>query len=107
MEFPTLTELELMHNTVCKAITDPRRIQILYTLHDQPRNVTAIAEKLDLPQPTVSRHLAILRQASLVDTERDGASVIYRLIEPRVIEVLDNMRMVLRESLARQSTVVE
>ena len=107
MEFPTLTELELMHNTVCKAVTDPRRILILYTLDEQPRHVTAIAEKLDLPQPTVSRHLAILRQASLVDTERDGASVIYRLIEPRVIEVLDNMRMVLRESLARQSTVVE
>jgi ArsR family transcriptional regulator len=107
MDFPALAELELMHNTVCKAVTDPRRILILYTLHEQPRHVTAIAESLDMPQPTVSRHLSILRQASLVDTERDGTSVIYRLVEPRVIAVLDNMRMVLRESLARQSTTVE
>lgn len=107
MEFPTLAELELMHNTVCKAVTDPRRILILYTLHEQPRHVTAIAESLDMPQPTVSRHLSILRQASLVDTERDGTSVIYRVVEPRVIHVLDNMRLVLRESLARQSTTVE
>jgi len=107
MDFPTIAELELMHNTVCKAVTDPRRILILYTLYEQPRHVTAIAEALDMPQPTVSRHLSILRQASLVDTERDGASVIYRLVEPRVIEVLDNMRMVLRESLARQSNTVE
>lgn len=107
MEIPSRSELELMHNTVCKAVTDPRRIQILYTLHDQPRHVTAIAEVLDLPQPTVSRHLSILRQASLVDFERDGVSVIYRLREPRVIQVLDTMRQILRNTLEHHSNAVD
>jgi ArsR family transcriptional regulator len=62
-----------------------------------------LAADLDMPQPTVSRHLQVLRDRHLVMAERDGATVGYRLSEPRVIAVLDTMRQILRDSLARQS----
>ena len=65
-------EATLLHVNVCQALADPKRIVILYLLADGPHNVTEIAEALDLPQSTVSRHLKILRERSLVHTERDA-----------------------------------
>jgi len=107
MAFPPLSELRLLHTNICKALGDPKRIQILYALSDQPRNVSSLASALDVPQPTVSRHLAILRQRSLVLTERDSQMIVYRLADPRIIEVLDTMRRILRDSLERQSSVFD
>ena len=103
----TLEEIQLLHNYVCQSVNDPKRIQILYALGDQPMHVTALAELLDMPQPTVSRHLALLRQRLLVTAERSGASVVYRLSDSRILDVLDQMRGILREMLERQAGVLE
>jgi ArsR family transcriptional regulator len=99
MAVPPLEEIQLLHNRMCKAVGDPTRIRILYALNDKPQYVTGLAELLEIPQPTVSRHLAILKQCGLVIAERDGAAVFYRLTDERVIEVLDTMRQLLRESV--------
>ena len=98
-----IDEINLLHSTLCQAVNEPKRIQILYALAEQPMNVTALAAALDTPQPTISRHLAVLRQRSMVIAERDGTSVLYRLADPRIIDVLDTMRQMLRTSLERQS----
>jgi len=103
MEPPKLDELNLLHASVCQALGDPKRLQILYALAERPRHVTALAADLGTPQPTISRHLQVLRERHLVIADRDGATVVYRLAEPRVIAVLDTMRQILRDSLARQS----
>lgn len=103
MERPSLDELNLLHAGVCQALGEPKRLLILYALHERPRHVTALANDLGMPQPTVSRHLQVLRERSLIIAERDGAAMVYRLAEPRVIQVLDTMRLILRDSLARQS----
>jgi ArsR family transcriptional regulator len=107
MPIPPLDELNLLHSTICQAVGDPKRIQILYALHEQPRHVTALAEILGMPQPTVSRHLSVLRQRALVITERDGTSVMYRVADPRIISVLDLMRQIMREALERQASLLE
>lgn len=106
MERPTIDELNLLHAGVCQALGDPKRLSILYALDERPRNVSQLAADLDLPQPTASRHLQILRERHLVVPVRDGAAVIYHLAEPRVIAILDTMREILRDSLARQSGLV-
>jgi DNA-binding transcriptional ArsR family regulator len=102
-----LEEIQLLHNYVCQSVNDPKRIQILYALGDQPMHVTALAELLDMPQPTVSRHLALLRQRLLVTSERSGASVVYSLSDSRILDVLDQMRGILREVLERQAGVLD
>ena len=106
MALPTLNELDLLHQHICQAVGDPKRILIMYALHEQPRNVTSLAEALGMPQPTVSRHLGVLRNRRLVLTERDGPSVIYSLRDDRIIEVLDTMRSLLRELMTEQVTVL-
>jgi ArsR family transcriptional regulator len=102
-----IEELILLHNNICQAVNDPKRLQILYALSDQPLNVTALAHLLDTPQPTISRHLGMLRQRSLVIAEREGTTIIYRLADPRIISILDVMRQLLRELLERQSGALD
>jgi ArsR family transcriptional regulator len=106
MLVPTLDELNLLHEQICQAVGDPKRIQILYALYERPRHVTALADALDTPQPTISRHLALLRQRGIVLTEREGAAVIYRLADSRIIGVLDTMRQVLRDALERRASAL-
>lgn len=106
MSYPQLDELNLLHAHICRALGDPKRIQILYALAERPLHVTALADELSLPQSTVSRHLTVLRQRSLVKTERQGTAVVYHLADRRIIDVLDQMRSVLRDALTRQVDIV-
>ena len=103
---PNIRELNLLHANICQALGDPKRILILYAINDQPRHVTALAESLGFPQPTVSRHLRILRQRALVRKERNGPAVVYYLADERIIEILDSMRLLLRDSMRRQTSAL-
>ena len=106
MEMPNIKELNLLHANICQALGDPKRILILYAINDQPRHVTALAKSLGFPQPTVSRHLRILRQRALVRKERNGPAVVYHLADERIIEILDSMRLLLRDSMRRQASAL-
>jgi ArsR family transcriptional regulator len=103
---PPLEELELLHAQICQALGDPRRIQIMYALNEQPRCVNELAELLAVPQPTMSRHLAILRQRSLVLADREGTTITYRLADPAIIDILDTMRRLLRSAIERQAGIL-
>ncbi|TWT74347.1 ArsR/SmtB family transcription factor [Allorhodopirellula solitaria] len=59
-------------NTVFRAFADSTRLRILRLLVDGEICVGNLVEILQLPQPTVSRHLAYLRKAHLVDVRKDG-----------------------------------
>lgn len=107
MPYPPVEELNRLHANICQAVADPKRILILYALHERPRNVSTLAHDLEIPQPTISRHLRILRQQSLVSTERDGPSVIYELADERIIDVLDTMRQVMFDTLEHRSDLLE
>lgn len=106
MVAPPIDELELVYQQICLALGDPKRMQILYTLYDGPCNVTSIAESLNYPQPTVSRHLALLRQRGMLDSWREGTHVLYQISDKRIIDILDAMRELLKDTLKRQSSVL-
>jgi ArsR family transcriptional regulator len=95
-------ELHLLHEQVCDALGSPVRLMIFYALHNQPRYVSDLAAELELPQPTVSRHLRILRDRGLVITQREGPAVYYTLADERVIAALDLMRGVMRDRILKQ-----
>lgn len=62
-----------------KAFSDHSRIRILQTLSSGEKSVGEIARAVGMAQPTVSRHLAILRGAEVVIDRRDGKQVFYSL----------------------------
>jgi DNA-binding transcriptional ArsR family regulator len=60
------------------AIAEPRRRHILEFLAAEERSVSEIAGALDLGQPSVSKHLQVLRDVGLVRQRREGRQVLYR-----------------------------
>jgi len=64
---------------VFSAVSDPTRRDILRLLRDGPRTSGEIAQHFDAAWPTVSRHLAVLREAKLVTSTRVGQQIVYEL----------------------------
>ena len=60
------------------AIAEPRRRHILELLAGEERSVSEIADALALGQPSVSKHLQVLRDVGLVSQRREGRHVMYR-----------------------------
>ena len=60
------------------AIAEPRRRHILELIAAEERSVNEIAEALELNQPSVSKHLQVLRDVGLVAVRRDGRRTMYR-----------------------------
>jgi len=96
-------EINLLHAQVCQGVADPTRILILYSLADDPRYVTELAEMLGVRQPTVSHHLKVLRDRGLVTATREGNAVRYALRDRRVIQALDLLRAVMADLLAERA----
>ena len=69
-------------DTMFRAFSDRTRLRILRLLVDGEICVGNLVEILQVPQPTVSRHLAYLRKASLVDVRKDGLWAYYSLAPP-------------------------
>jgi ArsR family transcriptional regulator, arsenate/arsenite/antimonite-responsive transcriptional repressor len=83
----TVTPLPQLKNAadlagVYRALSDETRLRILALLRDGEVCVCHIHGGLDLPQPTISRHLAYLRRSGLVHARRDGIWMHYRLAQP-------------------------
>ena len=66
---------------VFKALSDNTRQEILRLLEEQQYTVGEIVGKFTLSQPTISRHLSVLKEADLVVDQRHGQNVVYRLNE--------------------------
>lgn len=64
-----------------KILSDPTRLSVLEALMSGSKNVGDLMEQLDVEQSLLSHHLAILRDAGLVEATREGKSMIYQLPE--------------------------
>src|SRR5688572_30425749 len=60
-----------------RLLSDKTRLNILMLLAQGERNVTSLCQELELPQPTVSHHLGLLRMNNLIGNRRDGKQVYY------------------------------
>ncbi|MEE0059848.1 MAG: autorepressor SdpR family transcription factor [Acutalibacteraceae bacterium] len=75
---------------VWKALADPTRRKILELLKTRDMNAGEIAEEFNMTKPSISNHLSILKQADLVDAEKQGQNVIYSL-KTSVLEDIMNV----------------
>jgi DNA-binding transcriptional ArsR family regulator len=66
-------------NHVFKALADPTRRRILRLLAGGERSAGALSSEFDLGKPAVSHHFAVLREAGLIRSRRDGQQILYSL----------------------------
>ena len=69
-------------------LSNPGRLRVLCALAEGPRSVGELAEELSMAQPTLSQHLARLRQAEMVTSTRHGTTVRNRLADDRLSELM-------------------
>jgi DNA-binding transcriptional ArsR family regulator len=78
---------------VFRLLSDPTRLRILTILSHGERHVTSLCQTLELPQPTVSHHLSLLRMAGITTPRRHGKQVFYRL-NPDVVDLEPDTRAI-------------
>jgi len=96
-----MDDINALQAEVLKTLASPRRLEILHRLADGPCEVGRLADELGMTQPNASQHLAVLRGAGVVEAERDGREVRYRLADPDVMVACSIMRGVLERRIRR------
>ena len=89
-----------LHAEICKVLTDPKRLMLLDALRGEERSVGQLAEQVGIALPNASQHLAVLRAAGLVEAQRLGTSVHYRLCEPAIVQACDIVDQIVDRRLA-------
>jgi rhodanese-related sulfurtransferase len=85
---------------VGKAVSSPKRLELLDLLCQGPRTVEVLAKESGLAIANASQHLQVLRAARLVAAEKEGLFVIYRLADQTVCEFFRTMRVLAESQLA-------
>jgi len=100
-------EVSRLHADICSALADPNRILMIYALAEQPHMVNDLSEELGLSQPATSRNLKVLRERGLVYTVRQGNTLEYHLTDERLVDALNMLRAVLRDTLAHRASLMD
>lgn len=66
-------------NKVFKALADPTRRRVLQLLRERPMTAGELSDEFSVSRPTMSAHFNVLKEADLVDTEKQGTTITYRL----------------------------
>ena len=105
----TADDLEMLERQamICHALSDPKRLRILYALGSGERSVGDLASELGVSIANVSQHLGVLRSRGLVESRREGTSVIYRLAYPETMEACRVLRSILARQLADEGRLSE
>ena len=95
-----------MQAELCKTLSNPKRLEILDILKEcKEISVNSLAELLEIPKANTSQHLAVLRQAGVVNTRKDGINVYYSLRSAKISEACSLTRQILLDRLEDQVTL--
>jgi DNA-binding transcriptional ArsR family regulator len=86
-----------MPTKVYKALADPTRRKILQLLRERDMTAGELADHFDSAKPTLSRHFSVLREADLIQGDKDGNYVRYRLnvsvLEEALLAMLETFKI--------------
>jgi DNA-binding transcriptional ArsR family regulator len=75
-------------NNVFKALSDPTRRRVLQLLRERPMSAGELSDQFPVSKPTMSAHFAVLQQAGLIEAQKSGRTIIYRLVMSVLEEAL-------------------
>jgi len=100
------SQIFLLHAEVCKTLSHPKRLQILDILRENEMSAGDIVKKMRISKANVSQHLAVMRNAGILEARREGVNVYYRISSPKVIQACELMREVLLEHHNRRGKLL-
>ena len=96
-------EIFKLHADYCKTIANEKRLMIIALLASKERSVGDLAEAIDAPVSNVSQHLNLLRNKNIVQGRKEGQTVYYSLVRPKLYEACLMIRKVLLEDLRERA----
>ena len=75
-------------NKVFKALSDPTRRRVLQLLRQRPMSAGELSDQFPVSKPTMSAHFTVLQEAGLIDADRSGRTITYRLVMSVLEEAL-------------------
>ena len=104
---PVDREIYVLQSRICKAFANPIRLELLDLLAERDWFAAELLERLDISNPNLSQHLAVLRSAGIVSTRRQGQQLLCSLAMPQVKSACRIIRDVLRTQIqSRHSLAV-
>jgi DNA-binding transcriptional ArsR family regulator len=91
---------------VHKALAHPTRLFIVEELSRQERCVCELTAMIGVEMPTVSRHLSVLKSAGIVEDDKRGAQVFYRLKTPCVMNFFRCVTEVRQAAIKREAALL-
>jgi ArsR family transcriptional regulator len=92
---------------VLKALAHPTRLWLAEQLADHECCVCTLVEALEADFSTISKHLAVLKQAGIVEDEKRGKQVFYRLKVPCVLKFMNCVEAVLESQFKTQAALMD
>lgn len=90
-----------------RALAHPARIRALEVLAEGERSVSELQPEVGIESSHLSQQLGVLRRAGLVNTRKEGASVIYAIRDPQLVELLAVAKSLLIANLAQTQELLE
>lgn len=102
-----MQELLVRKSMILKAISQPTRMQILELLRQGERCVCEIIPVLEEEQSNLSKHLAFLRHAGIVNLRKEGANNYYSVRHPQVFQILDLAQEIVKNEITQSAHMLK
>ncbi len=89
-----------------KTIGHPARIRVLEILRDGEHTAGELQDKVGLEQSHLSQQLAVLRRANIVRARKDGTSMVYSVVDPRIFHLLETAKAIISARLAENGDML-
>ncbi|EAX47641.1 transcriptional regulator, ArsR family [Thermosinus carboxydivorans Nor1] len=90
-----------------KSLAHPARIRILKMLGPGERCVCDLSAEIDIEQSNLSQHLSILKKQGLIGSRKEGTKVIYRILYPSVLEVINLVEETLSQQISHSQSLLK
>jgi DNA-binding transcriptional ArsR family regulator len=98
-------EVFQLHADFCRILSSPKRLMILSLLSRKEMSVGELAESMDTALATVSQHLMVLRSKQIVRPRKEGQTVYYKIIDPRLIDACILIRAILLDGMKKRGEI--
>lgn len=96
-----------MQASVCAALGNAKRIQIIDLLQDGEKTAGTLVNEMGISKANLSQHLQVMKSKGLLLSRREGVSIFYRISNPKIVAACQLMRAVLLEQLEEMSKLRE
>lgn len=94
-----------LHAKLCKALSNPKRLEIIATLREREMSVGELSERLAIPIGNISQHLNMMKGVGMLNSRKEGNAVYYSLATPKMLEAFDILRDILFERISREEAM--